>query len=174
MNKTTKKSTETNAAPTVYRYYDENGKLLSQVAVGDTDVYGKTVTAEHIAALYETDAEFRRQKWLDDKHIRKGNPINPKTGEAVPEDKDAAFATWDTPETMLFSEDEIASFFGDLVDKLPAAIARLQPQQRELIQQFFFERRTQKEIADAAGVTDAAVRNRLTKLKVQLRKTLEN
>ena len=168
-----KKTTRTTAAPTVYHYYDSAGKLLSKIAVGDID-HGVTVTAEHIAALYESDADIQRQGWWDDKHLCKGTPTNRKTGEVLPEDKNPAYGDRsNSPETVLFPEESPESTFGDLLDRLPAAIARLQPQQRELIQQFFFERRTQKEIADAAGVTDAAIRNRLTKLKTQLRKMLE-
>ena len=165
--KKTAQSADPTTLPTVYRYYDSDGKMLAKVAVGDID-QGVVVTAEHIVALYEFDANVQRQDWRAEKYRRKEN-----SDEPLPEDKDPAFASWETPESVLFPDEEPESFFSKLTDRLPAVVSRLQPQQQELIQQYFYDRMTQKAIADAAGVSDAAIRNRLTKLKAQLRKMLE-
>ena len=159
--------------PTVYRYYSHTGKLRAKVAVGDVD-NGVTVTAQHIAALHEFDADVQRQEWRDDKYIRRKKPIDRKTGKPLPEDKDMAYADWSaSPEFILFSEKKVEAPFARFWDKLLDIIEQLQPQQQELIRQFFGERKTISQIARAEKVSPQAIHNRLTKLTARLKKLLE-
>jgi RNA polymerase sigma factor (sigma-70 family) len=171
MNKTTKTRKDT-PAPTCYRYYGATGQLISEVKVGDRDERGAVVTAEHIAALYESDRDIRRQEWRENKHIARSVALDPATGKPYDEDKDPVFADWSAnPESILFPEDEAGSL-EDFGDRLAAAIADLLPQQRELIRQIFGERMTVSQIARSEGKTPQAINNRLVKIIARLRKAL--
>lgn len=65
----------------------------------------------------------------------------------------------------IFEEEE----YENRIDSLKAAIQTLQPQQIDLIYKIFYEKRTRVEIAEAEGVTEAAIRNRLQKIYKALR-----
>ena len=52
----------------------------------------------------------------------------------------------------------------DQYNRLYAAIALLEPQQKELVRQVFFENRKIVDIAAEEGVSEAAIRNRLKKI----------
>lgn len=56
------------------------------------------------------------------------------------------------------------------LDKMQAAIKNLQPQQQELIQKVFYQKRSNVDIAAEEGVSEAAIRNRLKKILASLRK----
>ena len=58
-------------------------------------------------------------------------------------------------------------------NRLYQAIQALQPQQQELVQQIYFENRKITDIAQAQGVTEGAVRGRLRKIHIRLKKLLE-
>ncbi|WP_236901689.1 sigma-70 family RNA polymerase sigma factor [Clostridium tyrobutyricum] len=58
------------------------------------------------------------------------------------------------------------------IDRLRAAIETLKPKQKELIQKVFYEKQTNVSIAAKAGVTEAAIRNRLKKIYDNLRKKI--
>ena len=58
-------------------------------------------------------------------------------------------------------------------NRLYQAIQALQPQQQELVQQVYFENRKISDIAQAKGVTEGAVRDRLRKIHERLKKLLE-
>ncbi|MCE5343203.1 MAG: sigma-70 family RNA polymerase sigma factor [Eubacteriales bacterium] len=58
-------------------------------------------------------------------------------------------------------------------DRLCQAIQALQPQQQELIRQVYFENRKIADIAREQGVTESAVRDRLRKIHIRLKKLLE-
>lgn len=58
-------------------------------------------------------------------------------------------------------------------NRLYQAIQTLQPQQQELVQQVYFENRKITDIAQAQGVTEGAVRDRLRKIHERLKKLLE-
>ena len=57
-------------------------------------------------------------------------------------------------------------------NRLYAAIALLEPQQKELVRQVFFEDRKIVDIAAEEGVSEAAIRNRLKKITQHLKKIL--
>lgn len=60
----------------------------------------------------------------------------------------------------------------DQYNRLYAAIALLEPQQKELVRQVFFENRKIVDIAAEEGVSEAAIRNRLKKITQRLKKIL--
>lgn len=60
----------------------------------------------------------------------------------------------------------------ELLGRLKAAIQTLQPQQIELIRKVFYDGRTNVSIAAEEGVTEAAIRGRLKKIYVTLRKRI--
>ena len=73
-------------------------------------------------------------------------------------------------ESLLRSIDEAEH--EDKLQKLKAAIQTLQPQQISLIQKVFYENRTNVDIAAEEGVTEAAIRNRLKKIYVNVAKKI--
>ena len=60
----------------------------------------------------------------------------------------------------------------DQYNRLYAAIALLEPQQKELVRQVFFEDRKIVDIAAEEGVSEAAIRNRLKRITQHLKKIL--
>lgn len=58
----------------------------------------------------------------------------------------------------------------DFIDKLTKAKECLLPQQKELLKKIYFEKRSNTDIADEEGVTEAAIRNRLKKIHKKLLK----
>lgn len=60
----------------------------------------------------------------------------------------------------------------DQYNRLYAAIALLEPQQKELVRQVFFEDRKIVDIAAEEGVSEAAIRNRLKRITQHLKKNL--
>lgn len=59
-------------------------------------------------------------------------------------------------------------------DKLYAAIAKLKPQEQELLRNLYLSDKpmTQKRCADILGITENAVRKRLAKIRLKLKKSL--
>ena len=60
----------------------------------------------------------------------------------------------------------------DEIERLYTAIARLQPQQRELVKRVYFNNEKIVDIAAEAGVSEAAIRNRLKKIFAALKNFL--
>lgn len=59
-------------------------------------------------------------------------------------------------------------------DKLYAAIAKLKPQEQELLRNLYLSDKpmTQKQYASVLGITENAVRKRLAKIRLKLKKSL--
>ena len=79
------------------------------------------------------------------------------------------------PDDALFpSEEDIEAevVAKDQYNRLYAAIALLEPQQKELVRQVFFEDRKIVDIAAEEGVSEAAIRNRLKRITQHLKKIL--
>ena len=77
---------------------------------------------------------------------------------------DALFPSEEDIEAEVVAKDEH--------NRLYAAIALLEPQQKELVRQVFFEDRKIVDIAAEEGVSEAAIRNRLKKITQRLKKIL--
>ena len=77
-------------------------------------------------------------------------------------------------DSLLPSDVDVARDFerSDERKRLYAAIARLQPQQQELVRRVYFNREKIVDIAAEAGVSEAAIRNRLKKIMAALKKFL--
>ena len=77
-------------------------------------------------------------------------------------------------DTLFPSEENIEAevVAKDQYNRLYAAIALLEPQQKELVRQVFFEDRKIVDIAAEEGVSEAAIRNRLKKITQRLKKIL--
>ena len=61
----------------------------------------------------------------------------------------------------------------DECERIHKAIAKLEPQQQWLVEQIFFEGRTQIEIARELSVGESAIRSRLAKIYVKMKKFLK-
>lgn len=59
------------------------------------------------------------------------------------------------------------------VSALLCAVGQLQPQQRELVRNVYFEGRSFADIARDEGISEYAVRDRLARVHVKIRKTLK-
>ena len=75
------------------------------------------------------------------------------------------------PEQLIIQAEDEAEH-QDTLDKLTKAMESLLPQQKELFQKVYLEKRSNTEIAAEEGVTEAAIRGRLKKLQERLRKIL--
>ena len=77
------------------------------------------------------------------------------------------------------SMDATTDILGDVCrnldkDKLYAAIAKLKPQEQELIHKLYLDRNpmTQAKYSEMLGITENAVRKRLSKIKIKLQQLL--
>ena len=98
---------------------------------------------------------------------------NKKT--AIPRFSDVAFdgkSYMATPEEQLLEEIREQERSYEVIE-LQTAIKTLQPQQKELIQKKFYEKRTNVDIAAEEGVTGTAIRKRLMKIYDNLAKKLK-
>ena len=77
-----------------------------------------------------------------------------------------------TPEEQLLEEIREQERSYEVIE-LQTAIKTLQPQQKELIQKKFYEKRTNVDIAAEEGVTETAIRKRLMKIYDNLAKKLK-
>lgn len=60
-----------------------------------------------------------------------------------------------------------------LIAKLPDAVKSLTPRRQEIVDEIFYQRRLQKDVAADRGVTDAAIRGNLQTIYGQLRRLLD-
>ena len=62
----------------------------------------------------------------------------------------------------------------DECERIHKAIAKLEPQQQWIVEQIFFEGRTQTDVAEELGIGRSAMSQRMTVIKVALKKILKN
>ena len=84
-------------------------------------------------------------------------------------------STIDPAERYLAAEEDLLQ---DLIDeedheRLMAAIAKLQPQQRELLYRVYWNGEKQKDIAAEDGVSERAITGRMKKIYASLKKFME-
>ena len=77
-------------------------------------------------------------------------------------------------ECFAFNDEALAALFEDESpeDKLPGAIAKLQPQQRELLYKVLNKKEKLVDIAKSEGVSKAAISRRMDKIYSSLKKYL--
>lgn len=127
------------------------------------------VTRKWIDLLYAMDREERlKMRYGDEKkdletEAKKANILNMRTDpvETLP---DSSFA----PEAQLFQEKLPKSISNEELQKLIEVC--LQPQQKELIYQYYVEQIPQATIAKAAGVSSAAIAHKRERICKKLKK----
>ena len=105
----------------------------------------------------EFDMEDEREVWRNKKRKDKSLDYLESLGVEIPD------KTMSVEDEYITNED---------LNRIYSAIEKLEPQQRELINQIFFEDRTQAEIAKASGVSESAIRDRLNRIYKKLKKYL--
>ena len=80
---------------------------------------------------------------------------------------------------LLKENEQMANIFGDICrnfnnSKVYDAIAKLKPQEQELIHKLYLDRNpmTQAQYSEMLGITENAVRKRLSKIKIKLQQLL--
>lgn len=149
-----------------YIYYSANGQTV------EIKPNGEGITDTIIATLHEMDDlevdANRRETYhvpihLDAYHGKDEEDSNDYNGYLIDPKPN--------PMESLIHSIEKAEH-EEKLDKLRLAIETLKPQQKELIQKVFYEKRTNVDIAKEDGVTEAAIRNRLKKIYENLRKKI--
>lgn len=149
---------------TNYVYYTAEGKKIVLTP--------EDVDSTWIALLHDEDDESVDADRREDYHV----PIH-YDAYSDGEGDDAAdrnsYLEDDTfnPFEQLIQSMDVAEY-EDKLQKLKVAIKTLQPQQQALIQKVFYDGRTNVDIADEEGVTEAAIRNRLKKIYANLAKKI--
>jgi RNA polymerase sigma factor (sigma-70 family) len=127
--------------------------------------------------LIELDNEEQRS---NDRNIGANREYRDKnTGKRRKVGRNRQLSEFEFLEGALFSDN--ADILADIIEKecktekqifLRAAIAELQPQQRELLDKIFIHKQKAAEIARADGVSEAAIHGRLKKIYNKLKKHL--
>jgi len=152
---------------TAYIYHDAYGRK-TEIVLGMNSLDGKTVTANHIIMLHENDDAIHNAAKKDDYHdtssyewesIDEGETFGNKQIEL-------ADYTYD-PETVLIEAFDATERSG----AFRAELDRLTNKQRDLIMKKLLGR-TNVDIAKEENCTEAAVRNRLTKIQKRFAKFL--
>ena len=155
---------------TVY-YEDKNSKNTIEVPDEDCEIWVEEDYRRRLEAADDKSAVTRRtpQEIMDEDYNKPTfNSHQRETRRHVsldavdPEDKHLSDGT-----DIL---DEIIEREG--YEELYAAIRKLQPQQKELLREIFWEGTKHKEIAARDGVSDMAITNRLKKIIAALKKSL--
>lgn len=149
-----------------YVYYS-NGKKVATIIPGEDGVTEVDIERLHSEDDQEVDEqrrhdygiEFNFESFMDDD----GN-LSCDSNKYLEDKKNG-------PSELLI-EKEIQHDKQNGLENLFQAIEKLQPQQQELIQKKFFKNRTNVDIAAEEGVTEAAIRNRLTKIYRRLEKLI--
>ena len=102
-----------------------------------------------------------RLKWQSILRTNENGPLDPFS---------IADDTANPEQLIIQAEDEVEH--QDTLEKLTKAMESLLPQQKELFQKVYLEKRSNTDIAAEEGVTEAAIRGRLKKLQERLRKIL--
>lgn len=160
-----------------YTYYDENGKVLITLVSGENGV-----TAEDIHQLHLLDdAEVRnnlknakpkvskRQK----EEIEKWKQENPD--KKAPQNWTLSFeqfALADESKSRVLAKVAGLPIYEEApeIARLHELIETLEPQQQALIQAVYFERKPLKEIAAEEKVSHEAIRRRLLRIYMQIKK----
>lgn len=151
---------------TNYIYYTAEGTKIV-ITPGEDGVTEADIELLHTMDDDEVDEQrrydYRVTTHLDAYHDGENELANDRN-------KYLADDTANPEHLMLQAEDETE--YQDMLDKLTKAMECLLPQQKELFQKVYLEKRSNTDIAAEEGVTEAAIRGRLKKLHERLRKIL--
>ena len=148
---------------TTYIYRDAYGRKIAELRPGENGI-----TEAYINALHREDDDEQNAAKKDSYHkVFHYEQIN-GDGEDLQNDRQSALADYDAdPEAQFFDALETAERSG----AIKAVWDSLQPQQRDLILKKLLKR-TNVDIAEEEGVTEAAIRNRLKKIQKKFEKFL--
>ena len=149
---------------TTYIYRDAYGRKIAELQPGENGV-----TEALIAELHKDDDVVHNSVKKDSYYgVIHYNQIN-DGGEKLPDDRQSDLADYAAdPEAQFFEALETAERAG----AIKAAWDSLQLQQRDLILKKLLKR-TNVDIAKEEGVSEAAIRNRLTKVQKKFEKFLK-
>ena len=131
---------------TTYRYYSVDGTKI-EIVPGESGV--SEIDIEILHSLDDEEVNENRRYEYSNKYMR-DNDSNP---------------------ILLLVEKEDKLEHENRLDKLKHGIKSLLPNQQELFKKKFVENRTNTDIALEENVTEAAIRNRLKKIKNKLGKS---
>lgn len=153
------------AKRTNYNYYSVTGEKI-EITPGQ-------VGTTWVATLHGEDDATYDSDYKESRHIalHYGLAVG-SDNEAFSEDKLACLADPDADPLNRIIESIQEQEHQEVLAKLKAAIQKLQPQQIDLIYQSFYAKRTNVDIAEEQGVTEAAIRNRLKKIYTRLGKLM--
>lgn len=147
-----------------YIYYS-GGKKIATITPGENDV--TEVDIEYLHS--EDDREVDEKRRYDYRIAFNFESFVNEDGESTCDNNKYVE---DIINSQLIQQDE--NFKRRVaIENLYQAMDRLQPQQQKLIEEKYFNNKTNVEIAKSEGVTEAAIRNRLSKIYRRLEKLLK-
>ena len=118
-----------------------------------------------------TEIDINLNHEMDDEEIRAWNRYIEKTNHYIEDfvgdsqsEHNKVLADWDADPIKEIVKMEDSQEKQELIEHLYDAMQHLTEKQLSTIQKKFFEKRTNVDIAAEEGVTEAAIRNRLTKI----------
>lgn len=149
-----------------YIYYSANGQTV-EVKPNEEGVTDTIIATLHKMDDLEVDAN-RREVYHVPVHF---DSYQGKDEEDMADCNSYLIDPTSNPMESLIQSIEEAEH-EEKLDKLRIAIETLKPQQKELIQKVFYEKRTNVDIAREEGVSETAIRNRLKRIYENLRKKI--
>ena len=149
---------------TTYRYYSVDGTRI-EIVPGESGVSEIDIEILHCMDDEEVN-ENRRYEYRVTTHLDADDK-----GESSSGDRNKYMKDDNSNPILLLIEKEEALEHESRLDKLKSSIRTLLPKQQELFKKKYVENRTNTDIALEEGVTEAAIRNRLKKMKNKLEKT---
>lgn len=149
---------------TTYRYYSVDGTKI-EIVPGKSGV--SEIDIEILHSLDDEEVnENRRYEYRVTTHLDAYDD-----GGSFIEDSNKYMRDNDSNPILLLVEKEDKLEHENRLDKLKHGIKSLLPNQQELFKKKFVENRTNTDIALEENVTEAAIRNRLKKIKNKLGKS---
>jgi RNA polymerase sigma factor (sigma-70 family) len=159
-NKTSKKTR------TGYIYYTADGSKFV-ITPGENGVTEADIELLHSLDDTEVD-EQRRYDYRVTEHL---DAYHDGDGEEAGDRNKRLADNRTNPEAVLIAQEEEEAY-SETLFRLTEAMNSLQPQQRELFEKVYIQRRSYTSIAAEECVTEAAIRNRLKKIHEKLKNIL--
>jgi RNA polymerase sigma factor (sigma-70 family) len=150
-----------------YIYYNTDGDRVFELKPGENGVTETDIELLHSMDDAEVDDQ-RRYEYRVPAHL---DAYHDGDGEEAGDRNNLLADNSTNPERLLISQEDEAAY-ADRLLQLGKAMNSLQPQQRALFEKVYVQRRTNVDIAAEEGVTEAAIRNRLKKIREKLKKYL--
>ncbi len=147
------------------RYHDRLFRFALVLGQGDETLAGETVQSAFVTAAGKLRAiESERHLWnwlarIARQHLAKARRQRAQDATVI--------AVADLPECA-----EVPELDSVLEENLDAALLALEPEERQLLEWFYFEGRSQKELAAQLDTTPKAISSRLERARARLRALL--